>query len=58
MGEVAHKRLILSQHKNLLNGQYIIDDRIARGVSEFKGKHIYFGQPGFESWKEVIDYLK
>ncbi|MBI9069727.1 MAG: hypothetical protein JEZ09_20690 [Salinivirgaceae bacterium] len=26
-------------------------------LKKFKGKHIYFGQPGFESWKEVIDYL-
>lgn len=58
LGEVAHKRLILSHHKNLLNGQYIIDDRLVRGVSKFNGKHIYFGQLGFESWKEVIDYLK
>lgn len=54
----ANRRLILSHHKNLLKGQYIIDDRTARGVSNFEGKHIHFGQPGFENWDQVILYLK
>lgn len=54
----AYKRLILSHHKNLLKGQYIIDDRIARGVSNFEGKHIHFGQPGFEDWDQVISYFR
>ena len=32
LGEVAYKRLILSHHKNLCKGDYIIDDRTLHGV--------------------------
>lgn len=58
--EVAWKRLILSHHKNLLKGDYIIDDRDARGVDQFSGKHIHFAKEGagFDDWKAVISYLK
>jgi len=58
--KVVWKRLILSHHKNLLQGDYIIDDRDARGVNKFQGKHIYFAKKGagFDNWKAVIAYLK
>ena len=58
--EAAYKRLILSHHKNLLEGDFIIDDRDKRGVDKFKGKHLHFSKKGkgFESWKEVITYMK
>lgn len=55
--EVAYKRLILSHHKNLNKGDYIIDDRTARGVDKFEGEHIHFGQKGFENWDKVVSYL-
>ena len=59
LGDAAHKRLILSHHKNLLAGHYIIDDRTARGVDRFAGKHLHFG-PGnaYPTWASVIDYFK
>ena len=38
----AYKRLILSHHKNLNRGDYIIDDRIKNGVDKFEGEHIHF----------------
>ncbi|HET8839009.1 MAG TPA: hypothetical protein VFM82_08485 [Flavobacteriaceae bacterium] len=58
--DVAHKRLILSHHKHLLKGDFLIDDRIANGAGEFSGKHIFFGPEGkdFADWKAVVSYLK
>ncbi len=53
----AYKRLILSHHKNLNVGGYIVDDRTARGVDQFAGEHIHFGQAGFETWERVLAYL-
>ena len=57
LGEVAHKRLILSHHKHLNHGDYLIDDRKANGVDKFKGEHIHFGQERFPDWKAVCEYL-
>jgi len=58
LGEAAHKRLILSHHKNLLKGHFIVDDRDARGVTEFEGEHIHFGKEKFPDWEAVVEYLK
>ena len=58
LGEVVHKRLILSHHKDLLRGDYIIDDSTKNGVAEFQGTHIHFGQGEFKDWPAVIDYFK
>ena len=57
LGEVAHKRLILSHHKNLNMGDYLIDDRTANGADRFQGEHIHFGTEKFPSWDIVLDYL-
>ena len=35
LGDVAYKRLILSHHKNLNYGDYLIDDRLANGANLF-----------------------
>ena len=37
LGDFAHKRLILSHHKNLNYGDYLIDDRLANGANLLKG---------------------
>ncbi|ROZ85492.1 hypothetical protein [Gordonia sp. OPL2] len=57
-GSPAYKRLILSHHKNLNNGAFIIDDRDKRGVKEFIGTHIHFGRPGLTTWAEVMDHMR
>ena len=57
LGKSANKKLILSHNKGLLNGSYLIDDRIANGVADFEGEHIHFGTEKFPTWKEVLDYL-
>lgn len=54
----AYKRLILSHHKNLNRGDYIIDDRTKRGVDEFEGTHIHFGTPGLATWPEVLRHMR
>ena len=57
LGDKLEKRLILSHHKGLCRGEYLIDDRIKHGVDEFQGEHIHFAQLGFENWAKVIEYL-
>ena len=57
LGKSAHKRLILSHHKNLNKGDYLIDDRTANGAGEFEGEHIHFGSKSFPDWDSVLRYL-
>ncbi len=57
LGEVAYKRLILTHHKNLNFGDFLIDDRTANGVDQFKGKHIMFGSDDYPNWDAVCKYL-
>ena len=57
LGEVGHKRLILSHHKNLNKGDYLIDDRTKNGAHKFEGEHIHFGQGAFKDWNAVTKYL-
>ncbi len=57
-GKHAHKRVILSHHKHLVKGDYLIDDRKAHGSDNFEGKLIHFGSDGdYKNWDEVIQYL-
>jgi 5'-nucleotidase len=57
LGDVAYKRLILSHHKNLNRGDYLIDDRDKNGASEFGGELIKFGSERFPDWGTVVTYL-
>lgn len=56
--KLIRKRLILCHHKNLLIGDYLIDDRRFNGASEFTGEWIHFGSDKFPKWKSVLNYLK
>ena len=58
LGERAQKRLILTHHKNLLRGEFIIDDRTRRGVDRFGGEHVHFGTERFPNWATVLEYLR
>ena len=58
LGRCAHKRLILSNHKNLLRGDILIDDRTANGAGEFDGELIQFGTDKFPDWKAVLKHLQ
>ena len=57
LDDVLHKRLILSHRKDLLKGDYLIDDRPKHGAEHFGGEWIHFGSPEFPDWKAVLEYL-
>ena len=57
LGESAYKRLILTHHKNLNSGDYLVDDRTKNGADKFKGEHIHFGEDNFPDWDVVLAYL-
>ena len=57
LGEAAYKRLILSHHKDLNKGDYLIDDRRKNGAAEFEGELIEFGSERFPDWNSVVNYL-
>ena len=58
----VYKRLILSHHKNLNDGHFLVDDREANGAKEFGlrpgSEHIHFGKGDFLGWESVVQYLK
>jgi 5'(3')-deoxyribonucleotidase len=58
LGKVAYKRLIISHHKNLNKGDYLIDDRENNGAIDFEGELIRFGSSKFPDWSSVVQYLK
>lgn len=63
---VLYKRVIVSHHKDLNEGEYLIDDRVKNGAAGFKGEHIHFGPADekeerdgrFDSWEKVISYFE
>lgn len=57
LGASAYKRLILSHHKNLLLGDYLVDDRTKNGADAFTGEHIHFATSSFPDWDAVVGYL-
>ena len=56
-GDPAYKRLILSHHKNLNKGDFLIDDRPNNGAKDFEGEFILFGSAKFPDWKTMMNYL-
>jgi 5'-nucleotidase len=58
LGAAAFKRLILTHHKDLNRGDYLIDDRTKRGADRFGGEFIEFGSAKFPDWPSVMKYLR
>ena len=58
LGDAAKKRLILTHHKNLNDGDFLVDDRTTRGVDRFKGQHLHFGRGEFPDWNAVLAFLR
>lgn len=58
IGEAAYKRLILTHHKNLNLGDFLIDDREKNGADRFEGEHLRFGSEKFPDWQSILVYLK
>lgn len=58
LGDTGYKRLILTHHKNLNIGDYLVDDRTKNGADRFSGEHILFGSEQFPDWPSVVRYLR
>ncbi len=54
---VFYKKLIISHHKELNKGDYLIDDRPNNGAENFEGEWIHFGSEKFPDWDAVTVYL-
>jgi 5'-nucleotidase len=54
---VFYKRIIISHHKNLNMGDFLIDDREKNGAKNFTGEWIHFGNDRFPDWEIVSNYL-
>jgi 5'(3')-deoxyribonucleotidase len=52
-----YKKLIISHHKNLNKGDFLIDDRENNGAKDFDGELILFGSERFKDWERVTEYL-
>lgn len=53
----AYKRVILSHHKHLNIGDYLIDDRTHNGAGEFGGELIQYMSEKFPTVKSIENYL-
>ena len=42
-GEIFKKKMVITHRKDLLVGDYLIDDRLANGAKNFKGELLRFG---------------
>jgi FMN phosphatase YigB (HAD superfamily) len=63
LDDVAHKRLILSHHKDPARGDFLIDDSENNGAGEFAaatgGEFVRFGPKGdFPDWPAVMEYMR
>lgn len=58
-GTPAYKRLILTHHKNLNQGDFLVDDRPTHnGVGDFSGTVIPFASTEFPDWPSVVTHLR
>ena len=64
-GNLFHKRLVTTHRKDLLLGDYLIDDRLKNGAGEFSGKLLRYGldwennyEPNeYPTWESILEYL-
>ena len=54
---IFHKRVIITHHKELCQGDYLIDDSSKNGASEFSGEWIQLGSDKFPDWDTILKYL-
>lgn len=54
---IFYERLILSFHKHLSMGDYLIDDSTNNGAGRFSGELIQFGSERFPNWPTIVKYL-
>lgn len=54
LGDLIKKKVIFSHHKELLIGDYLIDDREVPG---FQGKQFLFGSEEYPDWDSIMKEL-
>lgn len=58
LGPKIKKNIIISHHKGLCMGDYLIDDRLKNGVLDFKGRHFHFGhEKEAKNWPKTLKTL-
>jgi 5'(3')-deoxyribonucleotidase len=57
LGQEFYKSMTITHRKDLLHGDYLIDDRTANGAGEFKGKLIQFGTEKYPDWDAILEEL-
>lgn len=57
-GDIAARRLVLTNRKDLAIGDILVDDRLKNGAAEFKGLHIHFATPNYPNWSVVLPLLQ
>ena len=63
-GDLFKKKMVITHLKNMLIGDYLIDDRTKNGAGEFKGELIHFGYDyvndkfnEYPNWDSVLKKL-
>ena len=64
-GDMFHKKMFITHRKDLLIGDYLIDDRVKNGAGEFKGELLRFGldwennyTPNeYPTWDSILEKL-
>jgi 5'-nucleotidase len=56
-GDMFYKRVTITHNKDMLRGDYLIDDRTANGAGNFSGKLMLFGSAEYPDWDSVLREL-
>ena len=56
-GNLFKNKIVMTHRKDLLIGDFLIDDRTVNGASDFNGKFIHFGTDKYKDWIDVIKEL-
>lgn len=63
-GNLFHKRMVVTHRKDLLMGNYLIDDSLGNGAKEFKGTLLRFGTDyktglinEYPTWDDILKRL-
>lgn len=57
LGKEFYKSMMITHRKDLLNGEYLIDDRTANGADGFQGMFIHFGTSQYPDWETVLEKI-
>lgn len=57
LGVAAYNRLVLTNRKDLLYGDYLIDGRTEGRSEDFMSTRIDFGSDTFKTWDDIIEYF-